>query len=87
MFGGSRLWVLPNPSGLNAHHQPAQPRTCSKAPPCRTPVTDRLVTNATVSTSGTSKPLHPQPAWGFVVPWVLLLALAQAAFPSGPLRS
>ena len=22
-FGGSRAWVLPNPSGLNAHYQPA----------------------------------------------------------------
>ena len=22
-LGGSRLWVLPNPSGLNAHHRPA----------------------------------------------------------------
>jgi double-stranded uracil-DNA glycosylase len=22
-FGGARIWVLPNPSGLNAHHQPA----------------------------------------------------------------
>ncbi len=23
-LGSTRLWVLPNPSGLNAHHQPAQ---------------------------------------------------------------
>ena len=23
-LGATRLWVLPNPSGLNAHHQPAQ---------------------------------------------------------------
>src|SRR5215212_6234980 len=23
LFGGSRAWVLPNPSGLNAHYQPA----------------------------------------------------------------
>ncbi len=23
-FGGTRVWVLPNPSGLNAHHTPAQ---------------------------------------------------------------
>ena len=23
-FAGAGLWVLPNPSGLNAHHQPAQ---------------------------------------------------------------
>ena len=22
-FGGSRAWVLPNPSGINAHYQPA----------------------------------------------------------------
>jgi TDG/mug DNA glycosylase family protein len=22
-FGGSHAWVLPNPSGLNAHYQPA----------------------------------------------------------------
>ena len=22
-LGGSRVWVLPNPSGLNAHYQPA----------------------------------------------------------------
>jgi TDG/mug DNA glycosylase family protein len=23
-LGPARLWVLPNPSGLNAHHQPAE---------------------------------------------------------------
>ena len=23
LFGGSHAWVLPNPSGLNAHYQPA----------------------------------------------------------------
>jgi TDG/mug DNA glycosylase family protein len=23
LFGGSRAWVLPNPSGINAHYQPA----------------------------------------------------------------
>jgi TDG/mug DNA glycosylase family protein len=23
-LAGARLWLLPNPSGLNAHHQPAQ---------------------------------------------------------------
>ena len=23
LFGGRRAWVLPNPSGLNAHYQPA----------------------------------------------------------------
>ena len=22
MIGPTRIWVLPNPSGLNAHHQP-----------------------------------------------------------------
>src|SRR3954463_5861363 len=26
-FGGSHAWVLPNPSGLNAHYQPAALRT------------------------------------------------------------
>ena len=23
LLGGARVWLLPNPSGLNAHHQPA----------------------------------------------------------------
>jgi TDG/mug DNA glycosylase family protein len=26
MIGSTVVWVLPNPSGLNAHHQPAQLR-------------------------------------------------------------
>lgn len=43
-IGGTAIWLLPNPSGLNAHHQPAQLRTMfselrralGPAPRCKT---------------------------------------------------